>query len=174
MTVEEFEKKIKMWGDLCGLPTDTSSGKGQDAFDALKKVLSDDDIDEMIIDTNIGVACQNHLLKNGLDGMIKFVVSVVISLQKMHNEELAAVKEKKRWRKYDDEPFSSSSGNILLHYRSYDGKDVFAIGDAAELEEQCAGVYGITPDRQVYKLNIYWKQLDLPEESSANRAEPVR
>lgn len=174
MTVEEFEKKIKMWGDLCGIPTDTNNGKGQDAFDALAAVLSDDDMDGLIINSVLGAACLQRLLENGKTEMIEFITSVIMSLQKMHQEELAALEEKMRWRKYDDEPFSSASGNILLHYKSRDGEDVFAVGDAAELEEQCAGVYGITPDRQVYKLNIFWRPFDLPEESDAKKANSVQ
>lgn len=174
MTVEEFEKKVKMWGDLCGMNTDLSNGKGQDALDALKVMLSDEGIDELIINTNLGAVCQKYLHHDGFHEMVDRIVSIVISLQRMHNDELAALEEKMRWRKYDDEPFSSASGNILLHYKSRDGEDVFAVGDAAELEEQCAGVYGITPDRQVYKLNIFWRPFDLPEESDAKKANSVQ
>lgn len=81
------------------------------------------------------------------------------------NEELAALKEKTRWHKYQDEPLSSVSGYVLLYYKAYDGEEIFVMGDAREVEEQYAGVWGITPDRQVYKLNILWRPLDLPEES---------
>lgn len=80
------------------------------------------------------------------------------------NEELAALKDKTRWHKYQDEPLSSVSGYVLLYYKAYDGKEIFVMGDAREVEEQYAGVWGITPDRQVYKLNILWRPLDLPEE----------
>ena len=78
--------------------------------------------------------------------------------------ELAALKEKMRWRKYEDEPLSLADGNILLYYKSYEGEDIFVMGDARELEEQYAGVWGVSlSSRQVYKLNIHWRPLDLPE-----------
>ena len=163
-----------MWGDLCHIEHDLSNGKGQDAFDALKKGLSDDGIDELIINSTLGTVCNKYLLYDGFYEMVGVIVSVIMSLQKIHNEELAALKEKMRWRKYDDEPFSSESGNILLYYRSYGGENNFAIGDAAELEEQCAGVYGITHDRQVYKLNIFWRPFDFPEEPNADRTDSAQ
>lgn len=81
--------------------------------------------------------------------------------------ELAALKEKCRWHKYQDEPLSSVSGYVLLYYKAYDGEEIFVMGDAREVEEQYAGVWGITPDRQVYKLNILWRPLDLPEMGEA-------
>lgn len=159
MTVEEFEKKIKMWGDLCGLPTDTSSGKGQDAFDALKKVLSDDDIDEMIIDTNIGVACQNYLLKNGLDGMIKFVVSVVMSLQKMHNEELAAVKGRYHWRKHSEDSVPNTSEDIewTAKYRLPNGEWHWASGVSSCREVK--GYYDSFENKDV----LFWRPVSYSE-----------
>ena len=82
--------------------------------------------------------------------------------------ELAALKKKMRWRKYEDEPLSLADGNILLYYKSYEGEDIFVMGDARELEEQYAGVWGVSlSSRQVYKLNIHWRPLDLPEEGKA-------
>lgn len=76
----------------------------------------------------------------------------------------AALREKYRWRKYEDEPLSLATGNILLYYKSYEKEEIFVIGDARELEEQYAGVWGVSlKARQVYKLNMYWRPLDLPE-----------
>ena len=83
-------------------------------------------------------------------------------------KELAALKDKTRWRKYEDEPLSLADGNILLYYKSYEGEDIFVMGDARELGEQYAGVWGISlSSRQVYKLNIHWRPLDLPETEAA-------
>ena len=104
MTVEEFEKKVKMWGDLCGMNTDLSNGKGQDALDALKVMLSDEGIDELIINTNLGAVCHKYLHHDGFHEMVERIVSIIRSLQRMHNEELAALKEQYRWRKQSEEP----------------------------------------------------------------------
>ena len=104
MTVEEFEKKVKMWGDLCGMNTDLSNGKGQDALDALKVMLSDEGIDELIINTNLGAVCHKYLHHDGFHEMVERIVSIIRSLQGMHNEELAALKEQYRWRKQSEEP----------------------------------------------------------------------
>ena len=80
--------------------------------------------------------------------------------------ELAALKEKCRWRKYEDEPLSMANENVLLYYKNYEGEGVFVVGDARELEEQYTGIYGITTDGHVYKLKVYWRPLDLPEEGT--------
>lgn len=77
--------------------------------------------------------------------------------------ELAALKEKCRWRKYEDEPLSMANENVLLYYKNYEGEGVFVVGDARELEEQYTDIYGITTDGHVYKLKVYWRPLDLPE-----------
>lgn len=72
--------------------------------------------------------------------------------------ELAELKEKYRWRKYEDEPLSMANGNVLLYYKNYEGEGVCVVGDARELEEQYTGIYGITTDGRVYKLKVYWRR----------------
>ncbi|OUO94776.1 hypothetical protein [Cloacibacillus sp. An23] len=81
-------------------------------------------------------------------------------------EKVKGLEEKYRWRKYQDEPLSTATGYVLLYYKTCEGNEIFVMGDAREVEEQYAGVWGISEDRRVYKLSIYWHPLDLPEEAA--------
>lgn len=155
MTVEEFEKKVKMWGDLCGMNTDLSNGKGQDALDALKVMLSDEGIDELIINTNLGAVCHKYLHHDGFHEMVDRIVSIIRSLQKMHNEELAALKEKMRWRDEHAE-HAPKDESVLIYHIDYDASD------GVEFTKM---KYMYCSDEELVYPCIWWRQLDMPEQA---------
>lgn len=106
MTQEDCIEKVEMWAKICDIPDEDitpAREKAAKGFLEIADGCNDDEIEILIILMTIMVA-YHPLLVMDPKGAITPIAKVLFALNQMHKDEIAALKDKYRWRKQSEEP----------------------------------------------------------------------
>ena len=148
MTQEDCIEKVEMWAKICDIPDEDitpAREKAAKGFLEIADGCNDDEIEILIILMTIMVA-YHPLLVMDPKGAITPIAKVLFALNQMHKDEIAALKDKYRWRKQSEEPAPDSVAIEIF--------DVTRMCVASPRER---GFY--------IPAFCYWRPLDLPEDA---------